>query len=295
MTFNNNFVAEVKCNGRILRVTDGYVRLPFGSEYSILLKNLDTRRASVRIHIDGDDVLDGHSLVLNPNETTELQGFMKGNAARNRFKFIEKTEQISEYRGDKIDDGMIRIEFGFEQQLNKIRQIINEHHEHHYHHHHHDWDWWYPRRTVWYDSGVTFTINNSDGSNYQSSAGDLSKKGIMPDQVTGQSDSFDIEPLSYDHQTQAMNCSFNDQDLKTPVNDLGITVKGSEVNQQFSYTSMGQLEDSGVIIIHLKGETKTGQKITQPVTTKTKLTCSTCGKSSKSSNKYCPNCGTFLE
>lgn len=291
MTFNNNFVAEVKCNGRILRVRDGYVHLPFGSEYSILLKNLDTRRASVKIHIDGDDVLDGHSLVLNPNETTELQGFMKGSVAKNRFKFIEKTEQISEYRGDKIDDGMIRIQFGFEKKPNKIRQIITEHHEHH--HHHHDWDWWYPRRAIWY-SDMTYTVNNSGEPNYQSSS-DLTTKGIMPDPMTGQSDAMDFEPLGYDHKTQVINQNFNAQDLKSPVNDMGITVKGSEVNQQFSYTSMGELEDEGVIIIQLRGETSTGEKVTQPITTKTKIRCKTCGKRCKSYNKYCPNCGTFLE
>ncbi len=47
MTYKENFVLVVKCKGEILRERDGIVTLPFGSEYSILMKNLDHRRALV--------------------------------------------------------------------------------------------------------------------------------------------------------------------------------------------------------------------------------------------------------
>ena len=36
------------------------------------------------------------------------KGFMEGMVARNKFRFIEKTKQISDYRGDRVDDGIIR-------------------------------------------------------------------------------------------------------------------------------------------------------------------------------------------
>jgi rRNA maturation endonuclease Nob1 len=35
--------------------------------------------------------------------------------------------------------------------------------------------------------------------------------------------------------------------------------------------------------------------IKTPLTIQSKLTCSSCGKIFKSSFKYCPNCGTYLE
>lgn len=113
MMYNSKFVASIKCDGSILRENGETVYLPFGSEYSILLKNLESRKALVGITIDGEDVLDGVKLVISPNETVNLERFYN---RKNKFKFIEKTEKISEHRGDRIDDGLIRISFKFEQQ-----------------------------------------------------------------------------------------------------------------------------------------------------------------------------------
>ena len=41
MAFKKNMVCSIKANGKILREIDNTVRLPFNSEYSILLKNLE--------------------------------------------------------------------------------------------------------------------------------------------------------------------------------------------------------------------------------------------------------------
>ncbi len=119
MVYSKKFVAVIKCNGQILREIsqENNVTLPFGSEYSILLKNLDHRRATAEVSIDGVDVLNGKSLVIDPDNNTELKGVMVNNAVKNAFKFIQKTKKIQDHRGDKIDDGFIRIKFGFEKIL----------------------------------------------------------------------------------------------------------------------------------------------------------------------------------
>ena len=98
MTYNDRFVAELKLDGKILRIKDDTAYLPFGSEYSLLLKNLNTRRVSVNIEIDGQDVLDNQSLMIEPNKTTELMGFLKGHTAKNKFKFIQKTSTFVDYQ-----------------------------------------------------------------------------------------------------------------------------------------------------------------------------------------------------
>ena len=41
MVYNEKLVASVKCNGKVLREDKDTVYLPFGSEYSILLKNMN--------------------------------------------------------------------------------------------------------------------------------------------------------------------------------------------------------------------------------------------------------------
>ena len=64
MMYNSKLVASIKANGKVLREFKDTVYIPFGSEYSILLKNLNTVRALINIYIDGDNVVPG-GLVLN--------------------------------------------------------------------------------------------------------------------------------------------------------------------------------------------------------------------------------------
>jgi hypothetical protein len=265
MTYKDKFVAEIKLGGKILRVKDDTVYLPFGAEYSLLLKNLDTRRVSVNIQIDGQDVLDNKSLIINSNETTELQGFLRGASATNRFKFIQKTKQIQDHRGDKIDDGLVRIEFAFEKPYEPwiVETIKEVHHK------------YYPPFTYTYFSTPDWSYHSD-----QTSGG----KNVMRDL----------------NEVQSYNCTIDElgvteDSLGEPQVDEGITVKGQEIQQDFRYASIGQLEDSSVIIMKLRGLTSHGEKVSQPLTVKTKLTCSTCGTKCKSSSKFCHNCGTFLE
>ena len=289
MTYQDKFVAEVKVSGRILRVKDGAVYLPFGSEYTLYLKNLNSRRASVNVSIDGEDVLDNHSLILDPNSSTELQGFLRGNVARNRFRFINKTKQIADHRGDKVDDGLIRIEFAYEKPQPEpwIKKTIEE--VHHYDYHHNEpIRWTYYNTPDWNLSRGIKTGDQSKGDQtiYTNSASPIVASASGPSGMSPQSvsesnvtmDSLGVEPQSL------------------PNADEGITVKGSEVHQSFRYSSIGQVEDSTVIIISLKGLTgETNKPIQEAVTVKTKVECPTCGSKSTSIAKYCANCGTFLE
>lgn len=276
MTYADKFVVEVKQGGKILRVKDGAVYLPFGSEYSILLKNLNSKRASVKISIDGEDVLDNNILVLDANSSTELQGFMKGNVARNRFRFINKTKEISDHRGDRADDGLLRVEFAFEKPQPQpwITNVIKEVH------HHYD----PPIRIKHYGSNVDWTYLNND-----SSGRGMGPQSVYTNSVVGET------KCSSDMSNVTMDSLGVENISEIPNTDEGITVKGSEVSQHFNYTSIGELEESTVIVIALKGLTQTGQNISQPVSVQDKLTCSSCGTKSKSSFKFCPNCGTFLE
>lgn len=115
--YNNKLVAVIKVNGKILKEQKDVVLLPFGSEYSISLKNLHTQRAVVSIDIDGENVTDGSRYIISPNETVEIEGFLRGNHVSHKFKFIEKTKEISNFRGDNIEDGLIKLTFQFEKPI----------------------------------------------------------------------------------------------------------------------------------------------------------------------------------
>lgn len=104
------FVASLKVDGRFLRDESGVVKVPFGTEYELYLKNLESRTAVVAVSIDGKDVLDGNKLVVESNSSMDLLGFMEGQRVRNKFKFIELTKEVEEDLGYSPEDSLIRIE-----------------------------------------------------------------------------------------------------------------------------------------------------------------------------------------
>ncbi len=116
MMYESKLAAAIKVNGKVLREFKDTVHIPFGSEYTILLKNLNTTRAVVNVFIDGNDMVPG-GLVLDPGREVDLERSVKnGNLTEgNRFKFIERTGSVEKHRGIGIEDGLVRIEFQFEQ------------------------------------------------------------------------------------------------------------------------------------------------------------------------------------
>lgn len=90
MVYYNKLVAVIKVDGNIIREDNDLVNLPFGSEYSVYLKNLGLQDVVVNVDIDGKDVLSGNKIIIPSKETHELLGYLNGNQITNRFKFIQK-------------------------------------------------------------------------------------------------------------------------------------------------------------------------------------------------------------
>lgn len=110
-----NLVLSVIVDGKISRENSGQVYLPYGTEYSLRLKNLDaSRRVIVKVNIDGNSATES-SIVIGANSTLDLQGFLKGNSVKNSFKFIELTDRIRDHKGDRPDWGIISVSFQFEE------------------------------------------------------------------------------------------------------------------------------------------------------------------------------------
>ena len=123
MMYNQKLVASIKVKGKILREFKDTVYIPFASEYSILLKNLNTVRAVVNVFIDGENAVPG-GLVIDPGRSVDLERWIKnGNLSEgNKFKFIERTQAIEDGpRGIKLEDGLVRVEYQFEKVQLPIR------------------------------------------------------------------------------------------------------------------------------------------------------------------------------
>ena len=260
MMYNNKMVASIKVAGKIMREDQETVYLPFGSEYSMLLKNLNSKKALLKIEIDGQEV-SPNGLIIHPNQTIDLERFIvNGNMNEGpRFKFIEKTEEISDYRGDNVEDGILRISYQYEAVLPTT--------------------WIYPSN-VYGDATNVFYKGSLRGSSGGSGGNQVYGVGM---------DNFNVG-CSLDGATHDSNVTVGSTSVNT--NQAGITTHGSKSEQSFSKGHIGLLEaQEHVICLQLKGQIA-GHEVQAPVTVDVSFKCPNCGKSS--SSKFCPNDGTNL-
>lgn len=268
MVFNANLVAVIKHNGKILRetrgkhnaITNDRVYIPFGAEYTVLLKNLNTKKALVNVEIDGREAIS--DLIVHPNKSVELERFFEGDMGKgHKFKFIEKTDKIREHRGDKVEDGIVRITYQFEASMMGYKYFTYGNYtidpfDNPWHQRWPSfWDRWpNDHTTIGSTNNATFTSNNSN----------------LADQVRS---------INYSNQ----------------VNEDGITVEGDYSNQSFVHGDIGALDpEVHCINIEMKGHKPNKGPVEKPVTVKTKLKCDYCGRMNRSKHKFCPECGAAL-
>jgi hypothetical protein len=266
MTYKNNFVAVIKANGKILREQKDTVYIPFNSEYSILLKNLETVRALVHISIDGECVTSG-GLILEPNSELELERYIRDNnlTSGNKFRFINRTENIEKHRGIKVSDGLVRIEYNFEKIVQRnVPKTWNQN---------------------------ILRSNGLSGDNWHYTSA-----------VNMQAEPFNMDEAGF---TVTNSCVFTSSTSSTSgpqlqnsqtaaINDAGITVPGGVSKQQFTYGAWFPTEqESHVIVLQLKGDVN-NKPVVKPITVEFKPKCVTCGKVNKIKNKFCSECGTAL-
>jgi len=204
MMYESKMAAAIKVKGKVLREFKDTVYVPFGSEYSILLKNLHTTRAVVNVYIDGDDMVPG-GIVINAGQEVDLERSVKnGNLTEgNKFKFIERTGSVEQHRGAKLEDGLVRIEFQYEQPVRPITWTTN---------------------TAYYGDNKIYPqggILRGSTADWAAPAGSVTCSATMDSYSTASAQAF-----------------------VNQVNDVGITVPGSKSEQKFTTTYVGALEST---------------------------------------------------
>lgn len=260
MMYSDKIVAAIKVNGRVLRENGDTVTLPFGAEYSILLKNLNSVRAQVSVSVDGKDATDGSKLIIAPNSSINIERFIKnGNLqAGNRFKFIERSSEVEAHRGIGEEDGLIRVE-AWREYVRPFVPIPQ------YYPTYPPYPRWRRPQPFW-----------GGGMRVARRPGPVMAKGARP-------------------QMRSLNTTYGaSAGMEKERGDTGITVAGSESRQQF-YASRGfEVEpNSAVIVLRLRGSVE-GIPVAEPVTVDFKPTCTTCGKANPANSQFCGACGTAL-
>lgn len=284
MMYNQKLVASLKANNKILREFKDTVYVPFASEYSILIKNLNTVRAVVNVYIDGENQTP-NGLVVDVGREVELERSIKnGNLTEgNRFKFIERTGAVEQHRGITLEDGIVRIEYQFEQ-----RQIFAGSTNHYINNHS-----TYPGVT----DKFTLTASGSNSISQMNIGGALRGVDYSSGIAAATSASASVAKYCADNGIKNLSSELHDgMATMDSYNDAGITVAGSRSTQKFSTTYMGPLEsEKHTIVLKLLGETPDNKPVLKPVTVKAKQKCDTCGHVNKATAQFCNKCGTALE
>lgn len=267
--YNQKFIAIIKSKGRVLRENKDIVYLPFSTEYSIFLKNLNFLRAVVSISIDDTDVLNGNKLVIDGNSELNLERFLTNNTEGRRFKFIERTQDIEKHRGIGVQDGLIHIEFQYEKQKPTYYTPIIYYQY-----------WINPCENPWNKTMPWINPKQPYGPIWCSS--DTNKITSSTNAVNMSVSSNILRDATMDNHTFDRN-------------NVGITVEGSKSYQTFSTTFVGELEqEKHVIVLQLRG-VDGDVHVKKPITVKTNKYCPSCGRNWPYKHEYCPKDGTFLK
>lgn len=278
--YKNDLIVAIKHNGKILRELNNQIIIPFGSEYSILIKNISQKRAGISISIDGDNVTNNDLLIIDAGKQTELKRFLNStsNKIGNAFKFIEKTEKIEKHRGNKIEDGLITVTFSFEKELTNIQKDIEDY-----------LSTSCQKKGSGFDNDYMLKNRYFDMLNDQFSKKDLLPKGpdIIYSSNIDNSDNYIRSASTFSNSFQSSTNILS--------NDSGITVPGSIVEQHFNYVyDFIPSTICHTITLKLVGKVKT-QKIDAPLFVKTTIKCKTCGSKVKHCDKFCSHCGTSVK
>lgn len=106
--FQNNFVVAIASNNAILREFKNEVYIPFNTEYSVVLNNLNIIDALVKVSIDGQII--ASNLKVSAGQSIEIDRFQD---SANKLKFVERSKEIEDFRGSTVNDGFLRVEFQF--------------------------------------------------------------------------------------------------------------------------------------------------------------------------------------
>lgn len=225
----------------------------------------------MRVSVDGQDATEGVWLIVDGKSPLELKRFIKnGNMNRgNAFKFIERTAQIEEHRGIGAEDGLITIEYKFEQPINQ--QI--------------------------YPSGYLLTKSDYSGigQNHQYPVNTITSHNVQTRELRS-TPTFNAatKGKSPEKITRSNSMNWTETSFRDSFNDAGITVAGSECDQQFTQGSWFPTEvASHTLVLKLVGKVA-GKPVVKPVTVNYKPTCTTCGRVNRAINKFCAQCGTSL-
>lgn len=114
--FKQNTVISIKVGKNFLPDQDSIVKLPFGSEYSILIKNLNNSPIKVRMFIDGNINGPEKGFLIKEKDSFEINSFFNTN---NALKFVNKSKELNKQK-QKFQKDLLKNQFHSKNKKNMI-------------------------------------------------------------------------------------------------------------------------------------------------------------------------------
>ena len=246
MVYNNRFVLAILVNGRPQKeLANGTVKLPFGVEYVLRLRNKNNRRALVKIFIDGENV-SGNGYIIPANDYVDIK---RHSEVDRSFKFVAlDSEEAIDYgkngpNPDKVK-GVIEAQFSLEKETPKPVEV-------HHHHHYRERKIYPPinyppiwmgtgsgeKKTITYDSTCTGGMSYNTGeANLQSFSTNETLRGLeSPKSIIGTCSLNSVKPAQ-------------EKELFD-----GCTVEGTKTGQRFTSTYFVSDENWTSVKVFLQG------------------------------------------
>lgn len=253
MAYDSQHVLAIIHDGSPVREINGQVRLPFGSEYKIRLKNKHSYlRTKVRVWIDGRLVSNLGDFILRPNQTLDLERFLDSSLdSGNKFQFVPLSDGRVNDPTDS-ENGIVKVEF-YREIDNQFRLIVNPPKP------------IYPRRS-WDNTGAVplrydgpYTYKGLSDVNYGSTF------------------------------TWNSNVTMN---VSSSLSDAGATVEGGRSAQGFNYGEDFPTEIWPVTLtLRLKGFAKPRNSPAPPIVTGSEALDTTHANKPSPKERFCSNCG----
>ena len=280
MAYSQRFVISLLVNGRVQKeFNDGTVELPFGSEYTLRLRNKHKdRRAVCKLFIDGDE-RSKNGYVIQPNSYVDIrndsygQGFMLVHP-----ESVEAQDEGKDRRNTERLNGVIEGRFYLEKEV-PVKEV---HHHHHHHPRPRPWPW---RAPYYLDSNAVEAKGGPSGQSASATFGLSADAGSV--ECSAESAQHTNSSRSRKHKLM------KSANLETVA---GVTVDAGDKGQRFRAVDIDLEGDFVTVKLLVKGivgtEATEVAEIVDSSQTKSGSYCPNCGAKRKPRRaNFCGNCG----
>jgi len=123
--YSSNFVASVLVGGKIVREEGNTVKVPFGGEYCVRLRNKNNTLCIVDLYVDGELANTVGSLVLEGNSYYDVRGFLTKLGNHKKFQFVKLSDNRVRQPGE-LENGIIEARFYLQKQVERVKEVIVE-------------------------------------------------------------------------------------------------------------------------------------------------------------------------